>query len=68
IADFLKVWSSSSACHHGYDLVVRGALYLNGAIVEAADKCRHGCALIASSCLAAGALRDDGRLSLQPPI
>ncbi|WP_208619674.1 hypothetical protein, partial [Xanthomonas populi] len=24
-ADFLKVWSSSSACHHGYDLVVRGA-------------------------------------------
>ncbi|PPU80732.1 hypothetical protein XpopCFBP1817_20470, partial [Xanthomonas populi] len=27
IADFLKVWSSSSACHHGYDLVVRGALY-----------------------------------------
>ncbi|WP_208619685.1 hypothetical protein, partial [Xanthomonas populi] len=29
-ADFLKVWSSSSACHHGYDLVVRGALNLIG--------------------------------------
>ncbi|WP_208619587.1 hypothetical protein, partial [Xanthomonas populi] len=31
-ADFLKVWSSSSACHHGYDLVVRGALLRNRSV------------------------------------